>query len=577
MNKNYIKKLLSYHKWKYLGSVLFSLASGLFTVAPYFVVYDILQHMMEKDRSIALYLPLLGKLFFCFVLANSCHKVSTALSHSATFDLLGHIRRDLKEKLWRLPLGVVDDLGVGYLKTVFVEKVDSMETPFAHIVPEATGNILTTVFTLLYLFYLDWRLALAAVFVIAVGVLCYVSGMGKFAQRYENYLQKNAQLNNAIVEYIGGIEVIKAFNQSAGAYGKLKKAVYDAAHAAIDWMETTVWGFSICFVLVPATLVGVIPLGIFFYLNESLSFSSFILIMLVNFGAMLPLLQAASHMDNVTVAFTNLKGIAQILEMEELQRPKEFKSVLKNLDISFRNVSFSYGEKEVLHGVSLDMPQNGVYALVGPSGSGKSTITKLISSFYEVNSGEITFGGTNVKDIPFEVFHRYISYVSQKDYLFNTTIMENLKMGDPKKTEEEIKEICKKCGVDGLIQGLEQGYDTVVGSFGGHLSGGERQRISIARAMVKNAPIVIFDEATAYTDPENEALIQQSVSSLIQGKTLIVVAHRLSTITQADKIFVIDQGRVAGSGSHKELLEHCPLYKKMYQTHMEYKDEKVSA
>ncbi|MBQ8136890.1 MAG: ATP-binding cassette domain-containing protein, partial [Clostridia bacterium] len=233
---------------------------------------------------------------------------------------------------------------------------------------------------------------------------------------------------------------------------------------------------------------------------------------------------------------------------------------------------FSYKDKEVLHGVSMEIPEGNFVALVGPSGSGKSTIARLIASLWDVSSGSITLGGKDIRDIPQEAYADKIAFVSQDNYLFNMTVRENIRLGRPSATDAEVEQAAKASGCHEFILGLEKGYDTLVGSSGGHLSGGERQRISIARAMLKAAPIVILDEATAYTDPENEAVIQRSVSHLTAGKTLIVIAHRLSTITDADRIYVVKDGQIDDSGTHAELLSHHGLYEKMYKAHMEVKD-----
>ena len=237
---------------------------------------------------------------------------------------------------------------------------------------------------------------------------------------------------------------------------------------------------------------------------------------------------------------------------------------------------FGYKDQEVLHGVNLTIKEGTVNALVGPSGSGKSTIAKLIASFWDVDSGEVLYGGVDIRDIPLDEYNKHIAYVSQDNYLFDETVMENIRMGNPKASDEDVINAAKSCGCHDFIMNLEKGYDTIAGGAGGHLSGGERQRISIARAMLKNAPVVILDEATAYTDPENEALVQKSVAKLIRKKTLIVIAHRLSTIASADQIIVIDDGTVTAVGTQNELLNNCPLYRNMWEAHISSKDSEVA-
>ncbi|MBR3187846.1 MAG: ABC transporter ATP-binding protein, partial [Lachnospiraceae bacterium] len=266
--------------------------------------------------------------------------------------------------------------------------------------------------------------------------------------------------------------------------------------------------------------------------------------------------------------------VRAILDAPEMVRPETGNVPEKN-DLELKNVHFSYhtdADTEVLHGVSMKIPEGSFVALVGPSGSGKSTIARLIAALWDVTGGSISIGGSDIRDIPQEAYADKVAFVSQDNYLFNMTVRENIRLGRPSATDQEVEEAAKMSGCHDFILSLEKGYDTMVGSSGGHLSGGERQRISIARAMLKAAPVVILDEATAYTDPENEAVIQRSVSKFTEGKTLIVIAHRLSTIVDADRIYVVKDGRIHEQGTHEELLAHHDLYEKMWKAHMEVKD-----
>ncbi|MDO5732871.1 MAG: ABC transporter ATP-binding protein [Eubacteriales bacterium] len=574
--RKYIIEFLKLHKAYYAFSILFSVLSAACTVLPYIISAKIIGLLIAGNKNIHDYKGYIIYLFIVLTCSNLFHKISTGLSHTATFDLLATIRKRLADKLTQIPLGLIDDYSSGKLKDIMVEKVDKVEITFSHIIPEVTGNILVSIITLVYLFCLNWKLALLGLILIPISIGLYLLGMRNMQERFDNYMKKNAILNNTIVEYIHGIEVIKAFNQSGKQYQRLTVAVNEAAHSAIDWMRENVTGMAIAFTLLPSTILVVLPAGSLMYLNGSLAFNDFILIMLLNFALFLPLLQAAGHMDNIAVAGKVLESITTILEEDDLIRPEKSEVQVQHYDVEFKNVSFAYKEENVLEDVSLSIKEHSVNALVGPSGSGKSTITKLLTSFYEAGSGSIEIGGVDIKRLSLEDLNKMIAYVSQKDYLFNMSILENLKMGDRTKSDEEIKEICKRCGVHDFITSLENGYHTMVGSKGLSLSGGERQRICIARAMIKDAPIVVFDEATAYSDPENEELIQRSVSELIKNKTLIVVAHRLSTIVNSDQIILINNKHVEDAGTHDELMSRSELYRNMYNAHMEYKDEVVS-
>jgi ATP-binding cassette subfamily B protein len=289
-------------------------------------------------------------------------------------------------------------------------------------------------------------------------------------------------------------------------------------------------------------------------------------------GLISPLISSMGQVDDMHKAKTIFGEIDEIVSIKRLVRPNQSKALPKDSSVLVKDVSFGYDDKEILHDVNLEIKANSQIALVGPSGAGKSTIAKLIASLWDPNKGDIYIGGANIKDLTLEDYNKMVSYVSQNNYLFNVSIKENIKMGNLEATDDDVIEVCKKCGVHDFIMNLENGYDTIVGDAGSHLSGGERQRISIARAMMKNSKIVILDEATAYTDPENEAIIQKSIASLVKDKTVIVIAHRLSTIVNSDDIVLVNDGRIEAHGKHEELLEKSELYKNMWLSHIAGKD-----
>ena len=306
-------------------------------------------------------------------------------------------------------------------------------------------------------------------------------------------------------------------------------------------------------------------------MNGTLETSVFITIIILSLGMVGPLLAAMYFMDDIAKVSSIMNDIGSVLDEPEQFRPK-VPATLYGRDISLEKVSFSYGKKEVLHDINLKIPARSVTAFVGPSGSGKSTIAKLIASLWDANSGCITIGDTDVKNIPQTQLMNLIAYVSQDNYLFNESIMDNIRMGNQEATDGEVIAAAKSSGCHDFIVHLENGYQTIAGDAGNHLSGGERQRVAIARAMLKKADIVILDEATAYTDPENESTIQRAVAKFIENKTLIVIAHRLSTITDSDQIIVVESGNIIAHGRHEQLLESCPLYKKMWMAHINAKD-----
>jgi len=415
-------------------------------------------------------------------------------------------------------------------------------------------------------------MGLASLLTVPFGVLAYCGMFKGFSERFNNTIVKTKKLNDTAVEYIGGIEVIKAFGKADSSYEKFVIAAKEGAACFVDWMRSCLFYSSASSTLLPATLTGMLPIGGMLYKAGNLSATNFILLIILSFGIIAPLMNASAHGEDIGKIGTIVAEVVSILEQEDMKRPEKIEKNIENTNIELKNVHFSYHEDEVLHGVNLHIDSGSVNAFVGPSGSGKSTLAKLIAGLWDANTGDILIGNVNTKEMPIEYQNKIIAYVSQDNYLFDISVRENIRLAKPNASDEEIEEIAKKSGCDEFISSLENGYDTIAGGTGGHLSGGERQRISIARAMLKNADIIILDEATAYTDPENEALVQSAVAKLVKGKTLIVIAHRLSTIVDSDNIFVIDDGNIIAKGTHDELLRECKLYSDMWESHISSKD-----
>jgi len=566
------------HGGQYVLIVIIAVIGVAFSVLPYFVVVGVVHGLMDGQRDFSFYLTR------CLIMAGLwlgrvlCHALSTATSHRATFAVLGEIRKRCTEKLARMPLGEVLTRSSGALKNTLIERIDSIETTLAHIVPEFTANLLIPVIMVIYIFTIDWRMGLASLATVPIGMFCYVLMMVGSGDFYQHTITATKALNDTAVEYINGIQVIKVFGKTKSSYERFVHDAYEAAHSFIDWMRASILPMTFAMVLMPATMVSVLPIGGLLVRNGSLSAQDFVMVIILSVGLITPLVTMMSYSDDIRTMGTIFGEVRSILEAPEMERPKEGGAPEKN-DLVLKDVRFSYsagqsegGGKEVLHGVSMEIPEGSFVALVGPSGSGKSTIARLIASLWDVTGGSISLGGTDIRNIPQEAYADKVAFVSQDNYLFNMTVRENIRLGKPSATDEEVEQAAKMSGCHDFIMSLENGYETVVGTSGGHLSGGERQRISIARAMLKAAPVVILDEATAYTDPENESVIQRSVSKLTEGKTLIVIAHRLSTVMDADRIYVIENGAICEEGKHAELLAKHGLYEKMWNAHMEVKD-----
>lgn len=562
---NLIKQYVKEYRNTYIQSVLLAVLGVVSGLAAYIVLAKMIVGLIGKNTEFGFYLQYGLMVLAAMVLKEIFAAASTSISHQATFYSLKKIREEISKKLFRMPLGKVMNISSGKLKNIIVDQVDSMETTLAHIIPEMTANIIGPILLLIYMFILDWRLALVSLIPLVIGMFCMKSVMASYGKKYQQSVEINQKMNNAVVEYIGGIEVIKMFNQSETSYQKYSEAVHENAAFYYHWMKETMIGVSAYRKISPMSLLTILPLGVYFYLNGSLTIATFITIIVLSFGTVENILTATNYMDDLSRIGTITKEIGLILDAPDLEHGKGNVS-LSGSDIELKNVDFSYTEdKKVLEGVSLTIGENQVTAFVGPSGGGKSTITKLIAGFWNADAGEVIIGGKNIKEIPLEQLSETISYVSQDNYLFDMSVRENIRIGKPSASDKEVEEMAKLSGCDEFIRGLSAGYDTIVGEGGGHLSGGEKQRISIARAMLKNAPIVILDEATSYMDTENESIVQEAISNLVKGKTLILIAHRLRTIVNADKIFVVENGKIESCGKHEELLEKSNVYSSLWK------------
>ena len=559
------------HRAGFITSVILAVLSVASGIVPYFAVARMVNLLISGEKNFSIYLAWGAAALIAHLLKSILHGISTRCSHEATFHVLSELRQAVADKLTRVSMGYLTDTPSGRLKTTMVERVEQMEVPLAHSIPEMTSNLLVPIAIVVYLFLLDWRMALVSLITIPIGMLCYMAQMKEYPKKYGAVVQASKHMSATTVEYIGGIEVIKAFNQSAASYGKFTQAVRQSADLMLDWMKSTQGCSALMMTIWPAVLIGVLPIGCVFYRNGSLTAPDFITIAILSLGIVGPLVAAIFLTDDFSKIATITGEICAVLSEPDLERPVQ-KKELHGMDIGLRDVTFAYKDKQVLNGVTLNIRQGTTTALVGPSGSGKSTIAKLIASYWDAGGGSITIGGEDVKNLPPEQVMDLIGYVSQDNFLFNVSVRENIRMGRPEATNEEVEAVAKAAGCHEFIMGLDHGYDTVVGGAGGHLSGGERQRVAIARAMMKNAPIVILDEATSYTDPENEAVLQDAIGRLTRGKTLIVIAHRLSTITDANQIAVVDKGKILDAGTHDELLKRCPLYAQMWAAHTQAKD-----
>ena len=583
----------------YALSVVLAIVGVAGNVAPYYAAGRMISGVIDGNRDFAFYQQWCLFAALAYALYIVCHHASTSISHAATFATIARMRRVVADKLARVQLGYVLDTPSGKLKNVMVERLDAIEVSLAHVVPEMTSNLVVSLVVVIYLFTLNWILALVSLVVIPIGMYAYMQMMVDYDKWYGNTLKTGNDMASASVEYVNGIEVIKAFGRSASSYEKFSDAVFAYAHSYIDWMaHCQIWqdaGLSIA----PASLVTVLPVGCGLVMLGWLDPATLALMAVLSLSIFPPIYAAIRFIDSIAQVGTVVGEISGVLAQPEQVRASKPATLDPSAPaVELDDVRFSYAEpagmatapgapadaaasgaekgeaaREAIHGVSLTVPAGSVTALVGPSGAGKSTLARLVAGLWDATAGTVRVEGALVQDMTAAQLASQVSYVAQDNYLFDDTVMENIRMGRPGATDEEVVACAKASGCDGFIRTLEQGYQTRVGGAGGHLSGGERQRVAIARAMLADAPIVILDEATAYMDPENEAEVEQAVSRLVAGKTLIVIAHRLSTVTGADKIVVIDDGRIAAEGTHEELMKNCVLYRDMYEAHIGARDQ----
>lgn len=556
----------------YIASVCLAIIGAAFQILPFFVMAKVIGKLLAGNQDLPGYLQDCAVMAVFWLLRVLFHSLSTAQSHQATFAVLGNIRKQGLEKLAKMPLGDVQAKGSGELKNILVERVDSIEPTLAHVIPEMSSNAVVVVATLAYLFVLDWRMALSSLITLPLGMVFFMLMMAGYNKNYARTVTATNTLNDTAVEYIGGIEVIKVFGKAKSSYEKFVVAAKECAQSYIDWMNKSNFYFTFAMNIMPATLLTVLPIGGLLMKAGTLAPEKFVLIVILSMGLVTPLIGCMKFTDDLAKVGTIIGQVTDILMASELPRPEEDVETPKDHTVELHDVHFGYEDTEVLHGVNVTFREGTVNALVGPSGSGKSTVAKLIASFWDAGSGSITVGGTDIRNISAQHYHKLVAYVSQDNFLFDNTVRENIRMGRPDATDAEVEQAAKDCGCYDFIMKLENGFVTQVGGGGGHLSGGEKQRISIARAMLKNAPIVILDETTAYTDPENEAIIQESVAKLVRGKTLIVIAHRLSTIVDADQIVVVNDGHIEAAGTQAQLLTSCPLYRELWNAHVASRD-----
>lgn len=580
--ENWIRTLLSFAgpcKGKMILSVFCAILSVGGGFVPFWAVYEIL--ILFIDQTVTLR----DIQFWCLVgvagylVRVVCFGVSTILAHISAYTILEGLRLKIADRLMRAPLGEVMGRRIGYLKNIIMDKVDDIEPPLAHMIPELTSNLLLPLAIFAWMLVIDWRLGLSVLIAPILSMIPMAFLMKNYNSQYAAYMEANNHVNSVIIEYVEGIEVVKAFNQSTSSYEKFVGAVESFKGFTLDWFRSTWKTMNLMLAIMPTTLVGVLPVGLLLNRAGQITPAELAMGIILSLSIVGPLMKVTTFINEAKSMEYAVAAANELLNLPVL--PDSGKMVpLRHTDIVLQDVSFSYGmnggeENDVLHRINLTMPEGSFTALVGPSGGGKSTIARLIARFWDVTGGSISIGGRNIKELSIRQLSELVSFVTQDNFLFNCSLKENIRLGNPNATDAEVFAAARAACCDEFIARLEKGYDTSAGDAGKRLSGGEKQRIAIARAILKNAPIVILDEATAFTDPQNEDKIQKSIMALSQGKTLLVIAHRLSTIQNADQIVILQKGQIVDCGKQEKLLARCPLYADLWQAHIGAKNWSV--
>lgn len=579
--ESWVKILFSFAspcKGKMTLSVLCAILSVAGGFIPFWAVYEILLAFINQTVTLE------GILLWCLVGAVGylircvCYGTSTILAHISAYTILQGIRLKIANRLMKAPLGEVMGRQIGYLKNIIMDKVEDLEPPLAHMIPELTSNLLLPIAIFVWMLAIDWRMSLAVLIASVLAMIPMFFLMRNYNSQYAAYMEANNHVNSIIIEYVEGIEVVKAFNQSTSSYEKFVGAVQSFKEFTLAWFKSTWKTMNLMMAIMPTTLLGVLPVGLLLVQNRSISPAELAMGIILSLSIVGPLMKATTFINEAKSMEFAVEAANELLNLPILPDSGKIVSIPHN-DIVLDRVFFSYDgseQNDVLQGVSLKMPEGSFTALVGPSGGGKSTVARLIARFWDVTGGSITIGGKNIKELSIRQLSEMISFVTQDNFLFNCSLKENIRLGNPNATDEEVYAAARAACCDEFIAHLDKGYDTPAGDAGKRLSGGEKQRIAIARAILKNAPIVILDEATAFTDPQNEDKIQKSIMALSKGKTLLVIAHRLSTIQNADQIIVLKKGQIVDCGKQEELLNRCPLYADMWKAHIGAKNWSVS-
>ncbi len=574
-----------YKKYTALASVLTTVGI-VASVVPYFFLYQLIVPLTRHELPDFQFVVLrVAAIFACLTVYALAYSKGLAFSHVSAYNTLKNIRISLKDRLENQPLGNIRELGTGQIKRVFTDDIDQIEILLAHAIPEGIANLTVPCVVILAMFFVDWRLTLLTLAVLPFGAFGMYMMMKAGTSLMGAYYESAKKMNNTIIEYVNGMEAIKVFNKDGDSFRRFGEAVRGYRDFTLAWYRVCWPWMAVYNSTLPCLALFMLPFGGLMVLNGMLDLSQLVLVLCMSFSVGPSILRALSFGGKIPQLNYKIAELEKMLNGEPVKAgTKAFEG--KNHDVAFRGVTFAYNKgnsdngqdeaQQVLHGITLYLKQGTTTALIGESGSGKSTLAKLLVHFYDVTGGSISIGGQDITDMSLEALNNQISYVAQEQFLFNTSLYENILIGRPDATRAEVLDAARRAQCDEFLSRFPKGIDTMAGDSGKQLSGGERQRISLARAILKNAPVIVLDEATAFMDPENEEKMNAAINEIIKDKTVIVIAHRLSSIKNADKICVLKAGCIIAEGTHDTLIQDCAEYQKLWKASTQAAEWRIS-
>ncbi|QOR35225.1 ABC transporter ATP-binding protein [Clostridium sp. 'deep sea'] len=564
-----IKRLLSVSKKGNLRialSALLMFISSLCSLGPFYIAYIIIDKAMNPPFIATEFYKLgwIAALFILFQVILS--GIAMKQSHIAAYNILYDLRVDLAKKMLRLPLGYYSKTSSGVIKKIMMGDIEAIEEFLAHNLVDLASALFLPILIFVWLATFNIPLALLSILPTVLGVAIQRIRMIIDAKKLNEFFKLKSNMNITIIDFIRGMPIIKAFNQSVHSFKQYKLEADKYRDFWIAWTKSAGPFIALYTILMDGGILFVLPVGMYMFLSNSITLTTFLMFMFIGLGLARFMKQLNGFGSNITQILKGVEKINAIMAEQEIEDNGIYLAV-ENYDVEFNNVSFSYGPKKILDNINFKVKEKTITALVGPSGAGKTTVGKLIPRFWDIDKGEITIGGINIKNIKSETLMKSVSFVFQDVFMFNDSILENIRMGDTSISEQMVIEMAQKAQAHDFITKLKNGYNTVIGANGTYLSGGEKQRIAIARALVKDSPIIILDEATSYADTENEAKIQSALNFLLKNKTVIIIAHRLSTIQHCNQILVFNEGQIIEKGKQNELIANNGFYKKMWDMH----------